>query len=152
MRIYTRYLLLFSILLLTKCKIKKHDAFSGIDYSVNKYDKNICCCKYISEENASFWKKDSLGLNGFRRTITPLIQNECTLKSKPWNELKDFFGKPMTKIDNLRINNKEACIYVFVINRYSLNSIDNYKRVVFYIMVDKSNNTIIETTIRYSDG
>jgi hypothetical protein len=132
--------------------MKKNDSFSGIDYSVNKYDKNICCFKYITEENASFWKNDSLGLNGFRRTITPLIQNECSLKLKPWNELKGFFGKPMTTINNLAIHNKEAFIYVFVIYQYSLNSVDSYKKQVFYIMVDKSNNTIIETTIRYADG
>ena len=152
MKLLFKSILIICVVLFVSCNTRKHANFSGIDYSINKYDKNLCCCKYFTLDNSRFWKQDSLGLNGYRRTITPLLQSECLLSGTSWRQIETFFGFPKTVIDNLRSHGKEVIIYVFVIYQASTRPEDQYKNMYFDIVVDKLNNELINTTIRYIDG
>lgn len=78
-------------------------------------DKIICCCNYITDINANFWRMDSIGENGFRRLISHNILNECSLKRKGLKELSSFFSKPNREDSFIDKNNTKIIEYTYFI-------------------------------------
>lgn len=126
----------------------------AIDYSVHKFDKNICCCKYLTEDNSRFWKQDTLGQFGFRRIIAPFILKGCDLKKIKWQKVEAFFGRPWMYYPDRYIEGREAVLlrYCTYLDLQSIDPLNSFKTQAFEIMIDKKDSTILKVVIRYVDG
>ncbi len=145
------------ILLFAGCNVNKRGSRDeyAIDYSVHKSDKNICCCKYLTEDNSRFWKQDTIGQFGFRRIIAPLILKQCDLKNIKWEKINFFFGIPKSFNKQEYVNGKEAIrlrYFTYLDIQYNEKPIDSFKTQFFDVVIDKKDSVIIEITIRYQDG
>ena len=134
-------------------RVGKKDEYA-IDYSVHKFDTNICCCKYLTKDNSRFWSQDSIGNFGFRRIIAPLILKECDLKQFKWQEVKEYFGQPGASYTNEYIQGREAILfrYCTYLDLQSIEPLNSFKTQYFEIAFDKKDSTILKIAIRYVDG
>lgn len=143
-------------LLFVGCNVNKRGSKDeyAIDYSVHKFDKNICCCKYLTEDNSRFWKQDTIGQFGFRRIIAPFIFKECDLKKIKWQKVEEFFGQPRSRYTNEYIQGREAILlrYSTYLDLLSGDPLNSFKTQFFEITIDKKDSTILKVALRYVDG
>lgn len=69
---------------LTACKT------SAQVYSSPKTDT----CINILKSYSHYWKKDSLGDNGFRELLSEKVLRECNCKGREWKKILEYLGKP----------------------------------------------------------
>jgi hypothetical protein len=147
------------IIFIFSCRsISKYNGYN-IDHDIHKFkwDNVLCCCRYITEDNAKFWKGDSLGLYGFRRMITPLILKECNIKNRSWQEMEIFFGRPNFILNKYFYNSQDAIsliylTYLDVENEYEENPINSHKTQYYQLILSKKDSIIINSYLRYQDG
>ena len=156
MKAHIIYSLIIIFQLLAGCNANRIGSKDGyaIDYSVYKFDKNICCCKYFTEDNSRFWKQDTIGQFGFRRIVAPLILKECDLRKIKWQMIEEFFGQPRSSYTNEYIQGKEAILlrYCTYLDLQYAEPINSFKTQFFEIVLDKKDSTILKVAIRYVDG
>jgi|SRR6185436_3442880 len=151
--------LIFLVFLIafSNCKrnpIEKRMTNDGTYHAIFRFDSVICCCKYLTQDNSRFWKIDSIGLNGFRRTFVPLLLKECNFNGAKWKNIELFFGNPKSIINNLVIEGSESIIFMYLTYLDSLapKPMESFKTQFFEIVLSKKDSVVIKTSIRYVDG
>ncbi len=68
----------------------------GCGSSKEKLEKaNTNKCQYFLYQMKNYWKKDSLGNNGFRFLAGEKLQDlNCSFIGAEWKALEEYFGKP----------------------------------------------------------
>jgi hypothetical protein len=147
-------------LLLASCRpnrvvsIKLKAPLFGYVYDV--LDTAICCCPYISNANQRLWKLDSLGLNGYRRTVTPLIMSNCDLVGRTWKEVDNFFGQPYSNWRGLTGVNTWEVQMTYIIYQPSIGAINNpnFRACVrlYTITIDEKTGVITSIDSNFTEG
>lgn len=75
----------------------------------------IDTCLNILKAYSAYWKKDSLGENGFRELLGERVLMNCDCKDRKWSIVLEYLGKPDFTY------NKDGKIieYRYRLNRYS---------------------------------
>jgi hypothetical protein len=85
------FLLFLFVISLSSCHRRATD--SGIQTKVSR-------CSFFLKENSNYWKRDSLGSNGFRSLAADTIQKMgCDFSGYSEETITSFFGEPNGKID-----------------------------------------------------
>jgi len=105
----------------------------------------------ITRDNAKFWQLDSIGKNGYRRIIAPLIINNCNLVGKKWSTIVTFFGEENSHEEILSGATLSVTKRYIIFKKQGVPGYD-YCNEYLRIDISKSDSTILWLKIFHPDG
>ncbi len=140
-------LFLFGIIILVGCK----SSTTGYSNPFNRNDSLTTICSFLTEVNSEFWKRDSLGMNGFRDLFSEkMVKNNCILGAN-WNQVGIFFGKSYSQHEEVR-NNKQIVKIRYVAYHSPIETFSYSYSMLLEFIIDKQEMKVIKLQYFYPEN
>lgn len=90
--------------------------------------------------NSNYWKRDSLGQNGFRQLYATTVLNKCNFEGQRWRDISSLLGKA-----NSIYNNSGRTTHLY---RLEYDEKELYVPGMFVLDAQVKNDTIIMLKVR----